>query len=241
MSTQTDHRDSLRRDFLKTGAGVAALGLAQTGRVLGANDRVRLAICGLRGRGNDHLKGFSKVPGVEIAAVCDIDENVLAGRLADIEKMGLPKPTTYGDVRKLLEDKSIDAISVATPNHWHSLMGIWACQAGKDAYVEKPISHNVWEGRQLVAGRRTLQPDRAVRFADPLERGRPGSHGASAKRADRGSISFARPVLQVARHHRPQAEIGRARRRRLQPLAGPRAGSRIHRESVSLQLALVLG
>ncbi len=150
MATELDHRDSLRRDFLRTGAGVAALGLAQSGRVLGANDRVRLAICGLRGRGNDHLKGFSKVPGVEIAAVCDIDENVLAGRLADMEKMGLPKPTTYGDVRKLLEDKSIDAISVATPNHWHSLMGIWACQAGKDAYVEKPISHNIWEGRQLV-------------------------------------------------------------------------------------------
>ena len=139
MATEFDRRDALRRDFLKTGAGVAALGLAQTGRVLGANDRVRLAICGLRGRGNDHLKGFSKVPGVEIAAVCDIDENVLAGRLADIEKMGLPKPTTYSDIRKLLEDKSIDAISVATPNHWHSLMGIWACQAGKDAYVEKPI------------------------------------------------------------------------------------------------------
>src|SRR5689334_18842320 len=140
-----------RRNFVKTGAGIAALGLAQSGRVMGANDRVRIAVCGLRGRGNDHLKGFSKVPGVEIAAVCDIDENIIAGRLKDIAKMGLPQPKTYGDVRKLLEDKSIDAISVATPNHWHSLMGIWACQAGKDAYVEKPCSHNWWEGKQLVA------------------------------------------------------------------------------------------
>jgi predicted dehydrogenase len=120
-------------------------------RVLGANDRVRLAVCGLRGRGMDHVKRFSKVSGVEIAAVCDVDENVLGTRLGDIEKLDLAKPRTFIDVRKLLEDKSIDAISVATPNHWHSLMGIWACQAGKDSYVEKPCSHNWWEGKQLVA------------------------------------------------------------------------------------------
>src|SRR5499427_7956374 len=140
-----------RRNFLKAGAGVAALSLVHPERVLGANDRVRLAICGLRGRGMDHLKRFSQVPGLEIAALCDIDENVIGTRLADIDKMGLPKPKTYADVRKLLEDKSIDAISVAAPNHWHSLMGIWVCQAGKDAYVEKPCSHNWWEGKQLVA------------------------------------------------------------------------------------------
>lgn len=140
-----------RRKFLKAGAGMTALGLLHPEGVLGANDRIRLAVCGLRGRGMDHVKRFSQVPGVEIAAVCDIDENVIASRLADIEKAGLPKPKTYIDVRKLLDDKSIDAISVATPNHWHSLMGIWACQAGKDAYVEKPCSHNWWEGKQLVA------------------------------------------------------------------------------------------
>ena len=130
---------------------MTALGLLHPEGVLGANDRIRLAVCGLRGRGMDHVKRFSQVPGVEIAAVCDVDENVIGSRLADIEKAGLPKPKTYIDVRKLLDDKSIDAISVATPNHWHSLMGIWACQAGKDAYVEKPCSHNWWEGKQLVA------------------------------------------------------------------------------------------
>src|SRR5580698_8217087 len=139
-----------RRDFIKTGAGMAALSLAQSSRVLGANDRVRVAIIGLRGRGKDHLNGITKVPGVELAAICDIDESIIAARLADIDKMKLPKPKTYSDVRKVLEDKSIDAITVATPNHWHSLMGIWACQAGKDAYVEKPISHNIYEGAQLV-------------------------------------------------------------------------------------------
>jgi predicted dehydrogenase len=82
--------------------------------------------------------------------VCDVDENILSERLANMDKLGMPKPQTYTDVRKLLEDKTIDAVSVATPNHWHSLIGIWACQAEKDAYIEKPCSHNMWEGRQLV-------------------------------------------------------------------------------------------
>ena len=94
---------------------------------MGANDRVRVAICGLRGRGNDHLKGFTHVPGTEIAAFCDVDDNILNLRLGDMQKLALPKPKTYVDVRKLLEDKDIDAISIATPNHWHSLMAIWAC------------------------------------------------------------------------------------------------------------------
>jgi predicted dehydrogenase len=138
-----------RRDFLKTGAAAAAAFQAKS--VLGANDRVRIAIIGLRGRGFDHIRTYHGIPNVEIAAICDVDENVMAGRLTDIEKLGMPKPQTFGDYRKLLEDKSIDAVSVATPNHWHSLMGIWACQAGKDAYIEKPCSHSWFEGKQLVA------------------------------------------------------------------------------------------
>src|ERR1700749_512320 len=144
-----------RRDFVITGAaGLTALGsaafLSPSALVMGANDRVRVALCGVRGRGGDHLHNYSQLPNVQIAALCDIDESVLQKRLAQMEKMGLPKPATYTDVRKLLEDKSIDAVSIATPNHWHSLMAIWACQAGKDVYVEKPCSHNLWEGQQLV-------------------------------------------------------------------------------------------
>jgi len=144
-----------RRDFLSVGtASAAALGtagvLGRPERVMGANNRVRVAICGVHGRGNDHLENFAKIPNVEIAALCDIDASVLSKRVAEMDKMGLAKPATFGDVRKLLEDKTIDAISIATPNHWHSLMAIWACQAGKDVYVEKPCSHNLWEGQQLV-------------------------------------------------------------------------------------------
>ena len=141
-----------RRAFLKTGV-LAAAGIATAAsakKVLGANDRIRIAVVGVRGRGWDHVKGYKPIPGVEIAYFCDIDENVLRQRLADAEKMDLPKPQTYVDIRKLLEDKNVDAVSIATPNHWHSLIGIWAAQAGKDIYIEKPCSHNWWEGRQLV-------------------------------------------------------------------------------------------
>jgi len=137
-----------RRDILRAAAGAALL-VPQ--RVLGANDRVRVAVVGLRGRGLDHIKRVKQTPGVELAAVVDVDENVIATRLGDIEELGLARPKTFVDIRKMLEDRSIDAITVATPNHWHSLMGIWACQAGKDAFVEKPLSHSWWEGKQLVA------------------------------------------------------------------------------------------
>jgi predicted dehydrogenase len=147
-----------RRRFLakgvKTGAGLAAVSsatfLAHPQRVFGANDRVRVAVAGIRGQGFGHIQGFSNEPGVEVAAICDVDETVLSQRLGDMEKRGLPKPSVFKDFRKMLEDKSIDAVSIATQNHWHSLMGIWACQEGKDVYVEKPCSHNLWEGRQLV-------------------------------------------------------------------------------------------
>jgi predicted dehydrogenase len=151
-----------RREALKvgarSGAGLATLGgvsvLTRSEKVFGANERVRVAVVGVRGQGFVHVRGYAGEPNAEVAAICDVDENILRERLADMEKLGLPKPKTYIDYRQVLDDKSIDAVSIAAPNHWHSLMGIWACQAGKDAYVEKPCSHNLWEGRQLVRAAR---------------------------------------------------------------------------------------
>ena len=177
-----------RRDFLKTTGKAITMGaaaFAMGGKVLGANDRVRVAVCGVRGRGVDHIRGFAHVPNVELAALCDVDENVLNQRLGDVQKMGLPKPKSYGDVRKLLEDKEIDAISIATPNHWHSLMAIWGCQAGKDVYVEKPCSHNTFEGRQLV---------RAVRKYNRI--------------CQHGSQSRSNPGMIEAIHHLSDGTIG---------------------------------
>ncbi len=158
MSTGPEKSEISRRNFLKTGVGTTAAGLVALGglteivpsRVLGASDRVRVAVIGLHGRGNDHIRELAGLQNVEIAALCDAYEPLISQRLAEIEKMGRPKPKGYQDLRKLFDDPSIDAVTIATPNHWHSLMGIWACQAGKDVYVEKPCSHNMWEGRQLV-------------------------------------------------------------------------------------------
>ncbi|MBI3665543.1 MAG: Gfo/Idh/MocA family oxidoreductase, partial [Acidobacteria bacterium] len=146
-----------RRRFLTHSTGAAAasmLGPAILTRAATANDTVRVAVVGIRGQGGSHIKEYTSMPKVELAALCDVDESVLAKRMKELEAKGVKAPQTYTDVRKLLEDKSIDAISIATPNHWHSLIGIWGCQAGKDVYVEKPCSHNPWEGRKLVEAAR---------------------------------------------------------------------------------------
>src|SRR5580704_6128262 len=149
--------DDTRREFLKTSAMVAAGAAVSNGvsafgagrGALGANDRVRVGIVGLRGRGQNHITGYGALPNVEIAALCDIDDSVMSQRLAQVRKLGC-QPKTYVDIRKMLDDQSIDAVSIATPHHWHALMSFWAMQAGKDVYVEKPCSHNLWEGKQLI-------------------------------------------------------------------------------------------
>jgi predicted dehydrogenase len=139
-----------RRKFLgATASAVLVAGTMAKGRVFGANNRIRVCVMGLNGRGKDHLRGYSALDDVEVATICDVDSTLFEPTISKSFK-GKPAPKTETDIRKVLEDKSIDAISMATPNHWHSLGAIWACQAGKDVYVEKPISHNVFEGRKLV-------------------------------------------------------------------------------------------
>src|SRR5438445_11049086 len=132
----------------------AAAGTAAMKGAPSINDTVRVACVGIRGQGNSHIREYSAMPNVEIAALCDVDENVLNKRVDEVVRAGKKKPAAFTDIPKVLEDKSIDAISIATPNHWHSLIGIWACQAGKDVYCEKPCSHNIFEARQLVAAAR---------------------------------------------------------------------------------------
>jgi predicted dehydrogenase len=109
-----------------------------------------MAVLGVNGRGTAHIEGFMNLPDVEVACLCDPDLVVLAKRAGEFEKKYGKKVIQQQDLRKVYEDKSIDAVSIATPNHWHALATIWACQAGKDVYVEKPGSHNVVEGRRMV-------------------------------------------------------------------------------------------
>ena len=145
-----------RRSFIKSSAvTTAALSLPvhSWAQVAGSNDDIRVAVVGFHGRGKGHISGFREIKGVRVVALCDVDKKVLEGAAKPFRDRNEPIET-YTDVRKLLENKNIDAISTATPNHWHALISVWACQAGKDVYVEKPVSHNVWEGRKIVEAAR---------------------------------------------------------------------------------------
>jgi predicted dehydrogenase len=150
QTTSSSQRGQIsRRQFLNTAAamGAGVLLAPASGKVLGANDTVRLAIVGLRGKGTQHIKLFRQVKGVRIVAICDVDQKILRDRA---KKHFDNEVDTYTDLRAILDRQDIDAVCIATPNHWHALSAIWACQAGKDVYLEKPISHNIWEGRKVV-------------------------------------------------------------------------------------------
>ncbi len=137
-----------RRHFLVTSAGAMA---SARGSIASPNDTVRVACVGVRGQGHSHIQAYAKMPNVEIAALCDVDDSVLSMRLKNAEDLTGKRPAAFKDLRKLLEDKNIDAISIATPNHLHALQAIWGCQAGKDVYVEKPCAYNIFEAQQLLA------------------------------------------------------------------------------------------
>jgi predicted dehydrogenase len=148
----SDRNEVSRRRFTATSLAAAAVVAGDARRVLGANDRVVLATIGIRGQGNSLKRGFAKLPDVEIKTLCDIDENLFASRANDkaLQNVATFKPGFAQDLRRVLDDKDIDGVIVATPNHWHALATIWALQAGKHVYVEKPASHTVWEGRQMI-------------------------------------------------------------------------------------------
>ena len=149
-----------RRTFVRGTLAAGAAGLAVTSplrRAVAANEQIRVAVLGVRmngGRGETHIDWVQGVEGMSVVAICDPDSQTLAGRAAWIEKNYNKKVDQAADFRQLLDRQDIDVISIASPNHWHSLMAIWAMQAGKDVYCEKPVSHNVWEGRQVVLAAR---------------------------------------------------------------------------------------
>lgn len=149
-----------RRSFLKraaVGGAIASFTISGTkasGRVLGANDRVRVAIAGIHGQGQRNITYFGGMKDVEIAYLIDPDSRLFDSRSKAAEQRSGILPTCVQDFRYALDDKNLDAIAIVTPNHWHSPMGILACQAGKDVYVEKPCCHNIAEGRKLVEAAR---------------------------------------------------------------------------------------
>jgi predicted dehydrogenase len=142
----------IRRQFLKSGAALAAATVAG-GRVVRAapNDRVTVGVIGVRGRGNGLLTGFRNHPEVDVKYVCDIDQKVLDQRIQETAEATGRKPEAVKDFRRILDDAGVDAIVLGTPDHWHAIPTILACQAGKDVYVEKPDSHNILESRTMKA------------------------------------------------------------------------------------------
>ena len=162
-----------RRRFLQgtsaAGATLLLTGTQASGNIRGANDRLRIAVAGVHGRGNDHIDGWLSQDNVEVAYVVDPDSNVLDNAIQRVNQKSNGKYTPKGvvDIRRALDDKSVDAISVATPNHWHSLMTIWGAQAGKHVYVEKPMSHDVGEGRVAVEAQQQIRRRDSARHPDP--------------------------------------------------------------------------
>jgi hypothetical protein len=142
-----------RRKFTKAAFAASAAFTIPFSRVRGANDDIRIAVVGFRSHGHTHIKSFRSQPGTRLVALCDCDQSVLG---VGVELWSTPtdKIKGYVDIRKLLDNKDIDVVSTATPNHWHSLVTVWACQAGKDVCVEKPVSHNIFEGRKMVEAAR---------------------------------------------------------------------------------------
>jgi len=143
--------DVTRRNFLQTSAGaVAATSLLSNTSRADVNGKIRVAVLGVNGRGRTHIKAIGDIEGADVVLLCDPDKQLLAKRAAEFEKKYGRKVETETDMRKVFDRDDIDVVTVATPNHWHSLATIWACQAGKDVYVEKPGSHNLFEGRKMI-------------------------------------------------------------------------------------------
>ena len=156
----TTRRGFLRATtFAATGLGAvpSLFAAGRGGRQIGPNDEIGFAVVGFNGQGGSHIGSLTKLreagQKVRIVALCEVDETVLAKGVKQFADKG-EKVKGYRDIRALLEDPDVDALSIATPNHWHALGTIWACQAGRDVYVEKPVSHNVWEGRKMVEAAR---------------------------------------------------------------------------------------
>jgi hypothetical protein len=140
-----------RRSFLKK-SGVATAGAFVSSPIIkqfpvkkSLNDTINVAVIGIRSRGRHLYQSLAKIPGVKITQLCDIDQRLLPEAVAEVEKLTGFKPSFSTEYRKVLENKDIDVVTIATPNHWHALQTIWACQAGKDVFVEKPVSHTVLE------------------------------------------------------------------------------------------------
>ena len=197
-----------RRDFLKTSLAAGTIMATPFSKVLGANDAIRLGVIGvgssvkIGGMGKNEINAFLKLPGIRFTALCDCDQ---AHLMPQIDKLKSHNPSikAYTDMRALLDDKDVDAVIVTTPNHWHALATIWACQAGKDVYVQKPTSHTIFEGRKMVEAaakyRRIVQAPHG-----PRERSGFGEAFAYVRTGNLGKVLYAHGL-----NYKPRPSIGK--------------------------------
>ncbi len=197
-----------RRRFLRSSLAVGAVMAAPFSRAAGANDDVRVAVVGvgsrvkIGGKGAQEIDVFRRMPGVRVVALCDADESHLDREAKKFHDRN-ERVDTHRDVRRLLEDRGIDAVVNATPNHWHALITIWACQAGKDVFVEKPLSHGLWEGRKMVEAARRYN---RVAQCGSNSRAKPGLKEAFdyVRQGNLGKIRVVRGI-----NYKPRRGIGR--------------------------------
>lgn len=205
-----------RREFLQNSAAATAAfaALAQhdilsaeepqtAARRVGPNDTLRVAVVGVKGRGMSHVGGFNGNHGCEITTICDCDEAVIGNAMSAVEKKSGKKPKFEQDIRKVVADKEIDIIAIATPNHWHALAAIWAMENGKHVYVEKPVSHNVHEGRVMVE---TARKFKRICQTGTQSRSMPGMREAMAHMHD-GKLGKVK--LAYATCYKPRGSIGK--------------------------------
>ncbi len=164
-----NRRSFLHQSSLLVGGSLLAASTAKAIKpirnFLAPSDQVNIAAIGINGMGWSDLTAALKVPGVNVVALCDVDKNVLDKRMNELAKKNVDtsKITTYGDYRKVLERKDVDAVIIGTPDHWHALIMMEACAAGKDVYVEKPVGNSIGECRAMVAAQKKIQPRSAGR------------------------------------------------------------------------------
>ena len=199
-----DGKGMTRRSFFKqSSTGIAAAAAFPTiipSRAFGAADRVNIAVVGINGQGGGHIGGFPRVENTQIAAICDVDQNLFPDRVKAIQDANGNTPQTYTDMRRLFENPDIDGVTFAIPNRWHALAAIWAAQAGKNVYVEKPASHSVWEGRQMVNAARANNVLMQVGFQN---RSRPNVNAAIKLLRDGGigKVYMARGLCHKVRNN----------------------------------------
>jgi predicted dehydrogenase len=194
-----------RRSFLsRAGSTAVAATTLRTARAQDSpNDRINVAVIGFHSRGMDHIRSYARVPNVRVAALCDVDERLFPPAVAEVERLTGHRPITEYDMRRLLDRKDIDAVSIATPDYWHALQTIWACQAGKDVYVEKPVSFTVVEGRRMIEAarkyKRIVQAGTNLRSEPQIRAAMRVLNDGKLGKVYRASCDFSKPRASIGR------------------------------------------